>query len=56
VVENGGVIPAGGGCFDMLFNAASGTVNIYQAGSASAFAGATNRGFANAVSTTYQLS
>jgi hypothetical protein len=56
VVENGGVIPAGGGCFDMLFNASSGTVNIYQAGSAAAFAGATNRGFANAVSTTYQLS
>jgi hypothetical protein len=56
VVENGGVIPSGGGCFDMLFNASSGTVNIYQAGSASAFAGATNRGFANAVSTTYQLS
>jgi hypothetical protein len=56
VVENGGVIPAGGGCFDMLFNASSGTVNIYLAGSAAAFAGATNRGFANAVSTTYQLS
>jgi hypothetical protein len=54
-ITNNGVITAGANPADMLFTASSGSVSVYINSSAASFAGAGNRGFNQAITTTYMV-